>query len=208
MEKDKRLCFRDRIEYFWMYYKLPLLAVIIMVFAVVQWVWASGVGKAVQLSVMLSDCYTDADGEFLAGEFAEYAGLDEKTETVLINTKSLFSNAPTGIYAMTSLSRFYADTGTEKLDVAGFLQEDFQRYAGAEVFANLEELFGRDELALYEDHLYYQDGKPVGIYADGLPGLQKYKIYDDPEKRAVIGVVYNSRNRNMAGKYIEYLSED
>lgn len=205
MKMDKRLGWKDRIEYFWMYYKLPFIASVIMLIIAAQWVWAAGCGKEAVLSVMMADCHTDKEGEQLAREFEEYAGIDQKKEMVSVNTTCLLSDASAGTYAMTSLSKFYSDTGTESLDVAGFLEEDFRKYTRTDCFLNLETCMSKETLEKYRPYLYYQEGVPVGIYTEGLPGLLKDGLYENRETKAVVGIMYNSRHVDMAVKYLEYL---
>jgi hypothetical protein len=195
---------KEKAEYFWMYYKAPFLAVLAFLFISAYWVHAAVTEKELALSVMLVDSHAAVSEEKLEKAYAEYAGIDP--DTLSFNNSYLFSDSSSGTYAMTSLSRFYSDIGTQKLDVCGFLEEDFEKYANADCFLDLRECLSEQELAAYGDALYYQDGKPVGIYTEALPGLKESGCYCEDGDVAMIGIAYNTLHVEAAADYIRYLS--
>lgn len=193
---------KEKTVYFWMYYKAPFLAVLAVVLITGYWVHAAAVEKEIAFSAMLVDCHASVSEEEMEKEFASYMGMDE--DTVSFQNSYLFSDSTSSTYAMTSLSRFYSDIGTEKLDVCGFLEEDFEKYVKSGTFLDLRECFTEEELEEYGESLYYYGGEPVGIYGDGLPGLLKSGCYS--KKDAVVGIIYNSKHVGTAADYLRYLS--
>ena len=63
MEKSK---IKNNLEYFWMYYKLPFLAGMIVVVLVLYFLITSLTAKDMVLSVMLIDAHTDVSSEKMA----------------------------------------------------------------------------------------------------------------------------------------------
>lgn len=108
---------------------------------------------------------------------------------------------------MTSLSRFLADIGSEKLDVCGMLEDDFRKYDQSGSFLDLRECFGEEQLLALEEFLVTaKDGRVTGLLADALPGMQKDGCYDSPDTRGMIGIVYNTKRLEMAKRYLLYLA--
>ena len=108
---------RKKLEYFWMYYKIPFLAVLGVCVVIVYFGYAKITEKEYAFNAILLDIHTNAQEEMLEEEFADYAGIDTKKYDVLISTSLLFSDSSSGNYAMTSLARLYTQIGTEELDV-------------------------------------------------------------------------------------------
>ena len=192
-----------KLEYFWMYYKTPFLVALAVIAAASYWICAASAEKASAFYAMLVDCYSSATEEEMAHEFAGWAGIDTGSYDVTVNASLLFQNASSNTYAMTSLSRFYSDIGTEKLDVCGFLEDDFEKYAKTDTFLDLRQCFSKEELDEMDEYLYIKDGKPLGIYAEGLTGLEKYGCYR--KKKAILGIVYNSGHVKTAAQYLSFL---
>lgn len=159
------------------------------------------------LSVMLLDCHADVSQEQAGRELAAVMQLDERRECVLVQNELMISDTNAGTYAMTSLSRFLSDVGSETLDVCGMLEADFLKYDGSGTFLDLRGCLNERELKELEDCLFTaEDGRVTGLYADGLPGMQKDGCYDAPESRGVVGIIYNTRHLKAARAYLIYLA--
>ena len=87
MEKSK---IKNNLEYFWMYYKLPFLAGMIVVVLVLYFLITSLTAKDMVLSVMLIDAHTDVSSEKMAEEYMEASGLDTKKYQVQIQNNLMF----------------------------------------------------------------------------------------------------------------------
>lgn len=194
---------KEKAEYFWMYYKIPFLAVLAAVFVTAYWVSAAASEKECVLSALFIDSHGTKAEEAMAEDFAEYADIPgDKKVSVL--TSLLFSHAASGTYAMTSLSRFYVEIGNEELDVCGMLEQDYKKYAETDCFMDLNECLEPELLDKLRGSLFYKDKKPIGIYSQELPGLNEAGCYRG--ENGLVGIVYNTRNLETAVRYIEYLA--
>nr|WP_305181696.1 hypothetical protein [uncultured Schaedlerella sp.] len=204
----KQGMWKKRLEYFWMYDKVPFLAVLTGAVIVLCFVYTKVTEKEYAFNAMLLDVHTNAREETLAEEYAEYAGINTKKYEVLISTSLLFSDASSGNYAMSSLARFYSLIGTEELDACMMLEEDFRKYAKADSFLDLRELFTEEELEDFPELYTDGTGRVLGIYGDTLPGIEEIEGYQDPDTRCLAGVIYNTRHPGNAKKFLEYLNEE
>ena len=198
---------KNNLEYFWMYYKWQLLAVVVILGLVISSIVAAATKKETVLSVMFFDCHTEVSGEQMEKEYLKAANLDEKQYTAVVQNNLMFEDTESGNYAMTSLSRFMADIGSEKLDVCAMLETDFRKYEKSGTFLDLRECMTEEEFSsLNQELIYAKDGSIIGIYADSLPGMERYGCYEAEETKAGIGIIYNTPHRERAVEYLRFLS--
>lgn len=204
---EKKKSIKNSLEYFWMYYKLPFLAGLVVVVLAVYFLVASLTAKDTVLSVMLIDCHTEMSGEKIAEEYMEATGLDQKKYQVQIQNNLMFQGTDSGNYSMTSLSKFMADIGSELLDVCGMLKEDFIKYDGSQIWMDLRECLSEEQSEKLKDRfLTADDGRVIGIMADKLPVLMADGCYTGTDTQAAVGIIYNTPHKEQAIKYLVYLA--
>lgn len=196
---------RKKLEYFWMYYKIPFLAVLGVCVVIIYFGYAKITEKEYAFNAILLDIHTNAQEEMLEEEFADYAGIDTEEYDVLISTSLLFSDSSSGNYAMTSLARLYTQIGTEELDVCMMLENDFTEYAGADAFMDLREVFTEEELEQFPNLYVDEEGRVLGVYNEGLDKIQEIGGYSD--ETSVAGILYNTKHVDTAKQFFEYLLE-
>ena len=206
-EKKKKKSIKNNLEYFWMYYKFPFIAGLIVVILVLYFLITTLTAKDTALSVMLIDCHTEMSGEEMAEEYMDTVRLDKKKYQVQIQNNLMFQGTDSGSYSMTSLSKFMADIGSELLDVCGMLKDDFIKYDGSETWTDLRKCLTDEQLEELKDRLLTaDDGRVIGILADNLPVIQSDGCYTNEETDAAIGIIYNAPHKNEAVKYLLYLA--
>lgn len=197
--------FKNNLRYCWMFYKWIILAAAVVLSAVIYLVAVKATEKETALSVILMDCHTDVTQEQMEADYLEASGLGEEGYGAEIQTSLMLSDAGSGSYAMSSLSKFLADVGSEKLDVCAMTETDFAKYVESDCFVSLENSLTQEELDRLEDACYVQDGKILGLYTDMLPVLEGYECYENGE-RGVIGILYNAPHPENAAGYLRYLA--
>ena len=206
-EKKEKQSIKNNLEYFWMYYKLPFLAGVVVVVLAVYFLVASLTAKDTVLSVMLIDCHTEMSGEKIAEEYMEATGLNQKKYQVQVQNNLMFQGTDSGNYSMTSLSKFMADIGSELLDVCGMLKDDFIKYDGSDTWMDLRECLTDEQSKVLEDYfLMTDDGRAIGIMADELPILKADNCYTSTDTEAAVGIIYNTPHKEEAVKYLLYLA--
>ncbi|MGN1141349.1 MAG: hypothetical protein ACI4TF_09120 [Oliverpabstia sp.] len=204
-EKKKNI--KNNLEYFWMYYKLPFVAVMVVVALILYFLIISLTAKDTALSVILIDCHTEVNSEKMAEEYMEASGLDSKKYQVQIQNNLMFQGTDSGSYSMTSLSKFMADIGSELLDVCGMLKDDFVKYDKSDTWMDLRECLSEEQSeALKARFLISDDGRVIGIMADDLPVMKTDGCYTSTETEAAIGIIYNTPHKDEAIKYLLYLA--
>ena len=201
---EKKL--KNDLIYLWMYYKFQIIAVLIIMFLAVYFVFTSLTQKECVLSVMLIDCHTDVSSEQMEKEYMRTAGLDEKNCQVQIQNNLMFQGTSSGNYTMTSLSKFMTDIGSQKLDVCGMLEADFLKYDKSGTYMDLRNCLTEEELDMLKGNLCIaEDGRVIGIYTQGLSRLVAYGCYEIQNGKAIIGIIYNTPHEEKAVNYLRYL---
>ncbi len=197
---------KNDLEYFWMYHKFQVIAVLIVMFMAIYFLISSLTQKECVLSVMLIDCHTDVSSEQMEKEYMWAAGLDEKNCQVQIQNNLMFQGTDSGNYTMASLSKFMTDIGSQKLDVCGMLEDDFLKYDKSGTYMDLRNCLTEEELDELKGNLCIaEDGRVIGIYTQGLSGLVAYGCYELQNGRAIIGIIYNTPHEEEAVNYLRYL---
>lgn len=195
---------KKKLEYFWMYYKIPFFVVLAVSVVFVYFLYAKLTEKEYGFNAILFDIHTDTAQQVIEKEYASYAGINVDKYEVLISTSLLLADG-TSNYAMTSRSKFYSLIGTEDLDVAMMLEENFVSFSRADAFYDLREIFTEAELSafpkLYTDH----QGRVIGIYGGGFLKIKEIDGYSDADSECVVGIIYNTRHLEEAKKFIQYL---
>lgn len=196
---------KDKLGYFWMYYKLPLIAAVIFCCVLCSFGWNIVSQKESVLNVMLVDSHSPVEGQKMADAFAEASGIDKSRYEVNIQTTYLFEDASFRTYEMAGRSKFYADIGNKELDVCAMLEKDFAQYAQSGGFLSLSSVLSEEQIKELGDGIYKQSGEVYGIYVDSLKGNVLSGCYEDAGSQGVIGIIYNTPHLEQAVRYLEYV---
>lgn len=193
-----------KLEYIWMYYKIPICTVMGLILVVSHFGYAKISEKECAFNAILFDVHTDRSEETLAREFAAWNDIDTSEYDVQIST-SLILEDPLSNYAMTSRSRLYALIGTQDLDAVIMREDDFHTYENADAFCDLRSLFTEEELLAFPSLYKDSEGRVLGVYANSLPLIREIGGYSD--SIGIAGIVYNTRHPETAKAYLQYLNQ-
>ncbi len=204
--KQKEGSWKKRLEFFWMYEKVPFFIILAICLAGGQFAYAKVTQKDCVFEAMLFDIHTDVAEEQLVSSFCSYADIDLKKYDASVSTSLLLSDAASGNYAMASLSKFQAAVGTEDLDACMMLEGDFQKYAKSGCFLDLREIFSEEEIEGFPKKYTDPKGRILGVYSNGLKKMGEIGGYE--KKAGIIGIVYNSKRKETAAKFLRFLNTE
>lgn len=164
--KDKSL--KDKLQYFWYYYKVHTVVVIcVVIFLVTMLRDILSARDYAFYGIMLNA--VNLSGDSMEEAFGEYAGLDLDTYECFIDTDSTLSYRTATQYDMATSQRLIALVQTKDLDAMVFDSEIYNNYANNGMVADLTTLYTPEELQKYEDRLYYVDKAQID------------RAYEDPD---------------------------
>lgn len=155
-QKLKDRPFKEKLQYFWDYYKIHtvvFLAVVIFLISLIRDILSNK--DYAFYGVMLNA--VNLSGDSMESAFGEYAGLDLDTYECFIDTDSTLSYHTATQFDMATSQKLIALVQTKDLDVLVLDSEIFNNYANSEMLLDLTTVYTADELQKYENNLYYVD---------------------------------------------------
>ena len=153
---------REKLAYFWDYYKVHTIAAVIVVVFVISFINSYRSNKPFAFYAILLNADTSGDHAVTAAAwdeaFMEYAGIDPEAYQVNIDTSVSISADGGSQYDVANRQKMAAMMQAGDIHAIVADTETFEGYARLEYFYDLNTVFTKEELAPYADLLYYTDG--------------------------------------------------
>lgn len=215
---------KEKLAYFWDYYKIHTLVVICAIIFVVSFVRQIQENKPYAFYAVLINALNGLDSndtnEIWENEFLEYAGIDSETYRVCIDTSITQSSDGGSQYEMANRQKMAAMMHAGDIHVIIADTESFEDYAHVETFYDLTQIFTEEELAPYADLLYYTEAaafdEDTGTSLEEMEAAQRAfytKVIDhsDPssmKKPIPVGIrIPASGNKLADAGFYRYLQE-
>ncbi len=156
--KTKDMSFKERLGYFWYYYKIHTIAAIIIIALVSIFIHDMVTAKDTSFYGIMLNAYA-LEGNALEASFSEYAGLDTENYECFIDTSTVLSYQSQTGYDYSTFQKLAAMMQTKELDAVVADGQVFYSFSFNGMFMNLEELLSPEELDRYksENRVYYID---------------------------------------------------
>ena len=211
--KDKSL--KEKFLYFWEYYRVATLVTLVIVFFVGNLIYTIATAKDSVLYAVLVNGYTDMDTEAYMEGFNEYAQINTKKYSTLLEPNFTLSQDSTDGYAIANIQKFAAQVAAKELDVMVADPDTFEQYVGNGYLGDLEEFISEETLSSFSGRLLYADipddgtseEVPVGIEISGCAFLEESGAYAGQDE-VYFGVLINSENGDNAEKFLQYIFQE
>lgn len=149
--------FKEKLKYFWYYYKIPTIVILIVIIFGAGMIKDLVTAKDSAFTAFLLNSYGQYTQSDFTSEFTEYAAIDtENYECMLDATSTLSYDTMTDADLATS-QKIMAMTYSQAIDVIVSDNEPFTNYAMNSMFADLREELTPEEYAKFEPYFYYVD---------------------------------------------------
>ncbi len=158
-EAMKNASFKEKLKYFWYYYKFHTIAVIAVMILVVTLVYDIATQKDTAFfGVMLNSAYVNEEAMSTFQEsFVEYAEIDSETYDVQFDhTINLSESAISEVNASSS-QRLLVYTSSAEIDVMVGGADVFPEQANQGMFYDLRDILTEEQIAKYESRFFYVD---------------------------------------------------
>ena len=226
--KNKPL--KDKVKHIFTYYKLPIIAIVLVVLMAGSFVSHLASAKRTVLHVYCLDAFVAQEREepFLL-ELSQGVGIDQEKECIEITAKL---NLQDELYEGEALA---AQIMGGMIDVLALSEDASMQWLYQDVFADLSEMLTADQLRAYEDMLLYVDGAvlekmdhlsqqenplqfpdptkpeemedPIPVVVRVLDGSEFSDIFFSNQQSIVIGIVANAPNPENAVFFVDYVVE-
>ena len=180
--KMKGRSLREKLEYFWEYYRIHTLVAAVIIILVGSLVHAWATAKDEALSIVLINSLADTMEETIPEwtyDLTELLDFDPKKYEVAIDTSVMLgSDTATANQEYASSQKLVAMMGTSSIDILVSDTAIFEQYAQNECFCDLRNIYTPDELDAMSDIIYYTDASTFSDYdAPDLDTTEKQAAY-------------------------------
>lgn len=202
--------FKEKLAYFWEYYKIHTLVILCVLFFGGNLIYTIATAKDPALEVAFVNTYLpdNTDTDALSDAFLAYAGIDSKDLEAVFQTDMTINYERVDEMSYANIQKIMANIAGSALDVIVCDRTYLESVAQEGMFANLEDVFPKDLLERYADRLIYMDlpeddaGEvPVAIDVVDSPLLW------EGHETACFTVIINTTRPDTAVQFFRFMME-
>lgn len=171
--KLKGKTFKEKLNYFWYYYRIHTAAAIFLIAVGALFIKDAVTAKDNAFSATLLNSYGSNKQDAFQADFAEYAGIDTTSYNCYIDNSSTINYETMSQMDMAVSQRIAAMTQTGGIDVMVSDLEPFGNYANGMLFTDLREELSDEEYEKYEDDFYYIDAAAAEAAGNDMLSLEE-----------------------------------
>lgn len=213
---------KQKLAYFWEYYKIHTLAAIIIIAVAISLIKQVVTSKDYGFYAVLIDAVTTDSNygltEIWNEEFMEYAQIDPKEYEVYIDTSVTLSESIDVEYMVANQQRLLATLMAGNVNAFVADTETFETYAQFEYFYDVTSVLSEEDMEKYGTYFYYTDAATFDDTSSTFPDDESTQqnrgdfIIDhrDPttmEQPIVVGIILTEDNKIADAGYYAYLAE-
>lgn len=212
-QKVKDLPTREKWEFFWDYYKIPVICIVLAIVLVVQGVISVSNQKEIVFSGFCINCKIGVDEKPFWNGFYETAGIDAKTQTVACYSDVQIMPGQIQLNNNT-VQRIIAGCAIQDVDFIAGDPYAFQvcAYTSQHLLTDLREVLDEKTLEKHADRIYYIDESIIDLLNSPLgeqvePNALEYpKDPNDPttmKDPVPVGIDVSDRKDLQKAYYLE-----
>lgn len=208
-EKLKNMSRKDQLWYIWTYYKLHMLAVVIvgfLIYTVTTAAYRSTFSTALHCICINSRSESELNFTPLEQDFSTWLGLGKK-DTITAETAFISYGDQATDYSYANMAKISAMVAAQDLDVLIADQESIDHYASFGGQLDLTEALPPELLTLVQDRLYETAGEDgiLHAYAIDLSDTEFASACGFAQKPPLLGIINNSARIDNAVALIRYI---
>lgn len=223
---------KERMEYFWEYYKLPALSVVLVIVIIISSIVAIANRKEDVFYGTLMNCSVIVEDSTYLDDFYPLAGIDVNKQAIVFSTDVAFTENSAGS-SLDPSQILYATIAAKRVDIIVGPDHVYEKcsYNGSRMLADLRDIVDAETLEQWKDRIYYIDGDvleevrnsiatmpelpdpfdpesmsdpiPVAIDISDCTAFQK--AYYPTENTLYLGIAINAPHPEMTLQFIDYL---
>ena len=235
-ERDeiKNRSFKERMKYFWDYYKWHVIGGAVAVFVVVSLIHSYVTRKDTAYYVVMANMVENLTSEEYLQEFTELSGIDQKKEAICFDSDFMMDLKAMDQSTFTSTQKIMVYLSGGNLDTMLSDLSVTNQYAYNESLADLRTFLTAEEMEKYEPYFYYVDyalirengdsindtidypedpsnptamAEPIPV-AIRLPECQKLRQAYTFSEEQYFSVFINSKRTELNHLFLSYVMED
>lgn len=156
-QKLKGKTFREKLDYFWYYYKVHTIVALFVIIVGTIFIRDAVTAKDSAFSAVLLNALGNDSQEMIESDFAAYSDIDLEVYDCYIDTGSTLSYDTMSQMDLAVSQRIVALTQTGGIDVLISNSEPFANFSQGMMFKDLREELTAEEYARFEPDFFYID---------------------------------------------------
>lgn len=152
---------KEKIQYFWYYYKWHTIVGLIVIAMIVSIIKTVVFQKETAFYAAFLNAATRYTGRDIGAEFVEYAGIDGKTYDVMIDSSMFIDKDKMDTSSVSAAQRISVYLAAGDLDVLVTDTDSAQHYAYLDTLTDMKSFLTQEQYKQYEPYFYYVDMKVV-----------------------------------------------
>lgn len=169
---------KEKLSYFWDYYKIHTIAAIVSLLVIAAVIRDVGSLKDYAFYAVYMNAYQTFSAEEQMAAFSDYAGIDTETYEALLDNTMYYSLTDMSQTTLATSQKFAAMVHASEIDVAIADEDVFSHYAVNELFYDLRTVLSEEQLAKYEGRIFYVDGAEI----EAADKDESYWDYEDDQE--------------------------
>lgn len=211
-EKLKSMTLREKLSYFWYYYKVHTIVITLLLILGGILIRDKITQKDIALNVMMVNARAEFDEEMVSQDFLPSVGLDPSEYTLYLDASPILNTETFDSGSMAYAQKISAMAFAGGLDILIGDEQTFQYYAPEGFFTDPEAILPAETFDTFRDHIFYTEmkeetgktiKKPAAIRITDSPRLQEWNVAASGE--IYLGFISSSKNPETALAFLEYL---
>ena len=152
---------KQKISYFWCYYKWHVICSVLALVAIISLVHSIVTRKDVAFYAVMLNGFDGGTAQEYASDVADFFNLDTEEYTVLFDTSMYIDYNSRDQRTMTSAQKLMVYLTAADLDVVISDTASLQHYSYIDTFMDLRELLSPEQLEKYQYRFYYIDRRVI-----------------------------------------------
>ncbi len=202
-EKTKQMPLLQKLQYYFMYYKVPLILCTALTAILISICYSRSQSlEYVFDAAFLNASHTTQD-EAIGRDFLLTLNMDPGKYAVSIDSgMQIEGNSQASI---ASTEKLFSKINAQMLDACIMPKHLFTEYARQHAFADLRDILTDSQLEIYQGKLFYTDGIPTGIYAEAFPRIAAAGLYSSGSC-PIYGVAGNTAHPDTSSLFLDFLN--
>ena len=205
-EKMNGKPFRKKVQYFFMYYKVPFFIIVAIIAIIISVAYSRFQNKEFAFNVFFVNASNTRSDETFGEEFGEVIDMDDSKYMVSVDSSIYIDTDGTSQMSVAGTEKLAMEINSAVLDACIMPQNLFEAYAEEGSFGDLSDFLTEEQMENYADRIVYVDDIPVGIEAGDFAKIEEAELYE-MEDAPVFAIIYNAPHADECSLFLDYLND-
>ena len=202
---------KQKLEYFWLYYKWHVIIAVAAIAAITSFIYETVTRKETALHVLFLNSFvlSEDNGEAYEQNFLESTKINTDEYEILVDTSLYLQPGSMDENTYTALQKVSVYVAAGDVDLLAADQTAFEYYGYLDYLTDLRKMLTPEQIEKYSPYFYYIDGEVLAAKQKATDNLEEYTLaYPDPSKPEEmadpipVGIFLENASEDFTSNYI------